>query len=423
MQRVSMTSSKPTAAPGLFGARIMDWADRLAKHSESPDELTCTYLTPAHRAAAAELRGWMQAAGLQAEIDLVGNVVGRYLSAEPAARTLILASHYDTVRNAGKYDGRLGILTALAVIEHLARIGARLPFHLEMIAFSEEEGVRFGTAYIGSGAVAGRFDARLLEQRDANGVSVGELICSTGSDPAQIPTLARRFDQVLGYLEVHIEQGPVLLRENLPVGIVTAIAGSARYLLTIAGTAGHAGTVPMSDRHDAAAAAAEIILAVERRCRQTAGVVGTVGMVQVPHGAINVIPGRCELSLDIRGDETAKRDAAVKDVFAEIERIGRERGVTIEANRIQNAPAVGCSPRLQKRLADAVERAGIRPHHLPSGAGHDAVMFDGLTEIGMLFVRCGNGGISHSPLETITVEDADNAARILLDVIVHLGAG
>jgi allantoate deiminase/N-carbamoyl-L-amino-acid hydrolase len=415
-----MTSGSPSAgkpATGAFGARIMELADRLARHSETPGELTCTYLTPAHRAAADDLRGLMQAAGMSAAIDAVGNVIGRFPSAKADAKTLILASHYDTVRNAGKYDGRLGILTALVVIEHLVGAGAKLPFHIELIAFSEEEGVRFGAAYIGSGAVAGRFDRSLLDRRDAAGVSLGGLLRSCGSNPDSIEKLARRASDLLGYLEVHIEQGPVLIQENLPVGVVTAIAGSVRRLVTVTGAAGHAGTVPMTQRHDAAAAAAEIVLAVERRCRQTPGVVGTVGRLSVPDGTINVIPGRCDLSLDIRGDETAKRDAAVADVFAEIDAIARRRGVSIETTEVQRTPAVPCSPAMQSRIAEAVTRAGIRPYRLPSGAGHDAVMFDGVTEIGMLFVRCGNGGISHSPLETITPEDADIAARILLDVV------
>jgi len=356
---------------------------------------------------------------MQAEIDAVGNVVGRYSCADVGAKTLVLASHYDTVRNAGRYDGRLGILAGLIVIEHLARSDARLPFHVELIAFSEEEGVRFGTGYIGSSAVAGRFDRRMLEQCDASGILVGDMIRYAGGDPAGIPKLARQPRNLLGYIEVHIEQGPVLLAENLPVGIVTAIAGCVRRLVTIGGVAGHAGTVPMAQRHDAAAAAAEIVLAVERRCAQTPGVVGTVGRLAVPDGVINVIPGRCELSLDIRGDETAKRDAAVDDAAAEIERIAKRRSVTIESVEIQRTPTVACSPQMQKRLAEAVTRAGIRPHRLPSGAGHDAVMFDGVTEIGMLFVRCGNGGISHSPLETVTANDANVAACILLDVIVN----
>lgn len=407
------------APKGIFGPRILDLADRLAKWSDSPDNLTCTYLTPAHRAAARELREWMQAAGMSVDIDAVGNVVGRYAAADADAKTLIVGSHYDTVRNAGKYDGRLGILAPLVAVEHLARSGVRLPFHLELIAFAEEEGVRFGAPYIGSSAIAGRFDIGELERRDATGVSIGDLIRSAGGDPKTISKLARRSENLLGYLEVHIEQGPVLLRENLPVGIVTAIAGSVRYLITIVGAAGHAGTVPMAARHDAAAAAAEIVLFVEQRCGKYPGLVGTVGKLLVPDGAINVIPGRCELSLDMRADDSAKRDAAIADVSAEIDRICKRRGIAIEATEIQRTPTVACSQPMQERLAGAVSRAGIPPHYLASGAGHDAVMFDGMTDIGMLFVRCGNGGVSHSPLELLTAEDADIAARILLDVIIN----
>jgi hydantoinase/carbamoylase family amidase len=413
-------ASAVAAPSGVFGPRILALADQLAKWSEASDNLTCTYLTDAHRAVAAQLRDWMQAAGMTAEIDVLGNVVGRYAAAAPDAKTLIVASHYDTVRNAGKYDGRFGILAPLVVVEHLNRAGQRLPFHLEVIAFSEEEGVRFGTAYLGSSALTGRFDLRVLELRDASGISVAELIRATGDDPNTIPALARRPKDLLGYLELHIEQGPMLLHENLPVGIVTAIAGGSRFLLTITGASGHAGTTPMTARHDAAAAAAEIVLFVERRCGTAPGLVGTVGRLAVPDGAINVIPGRCELSVDIRADELPKRDAAIADVFAEIERIGKRRGVTIKTTEMQRTPVVPCSPRLQRLLADCITHAGLRPHYLPSGAGHDGILFDGFTDIGMLFVRCGNGGVSHSPLESITADDADISARLLLDVLQKL---
>src|SRR5215510_2598490 len=232
--------------PGALGKRIMELAERLAQWSEISDGLTCTYLSPAHRSVAAEIRNLMRQAGLITEIDAAANVIGRYAAADPAARTLIMASHYDTVRNAGKYDGRLGILTALVLVEHLKRIGRKLPFHLDVIAFSEEEGVRFSSSFLGSRAVAGRFDAKLLERRDAEGVSLAAAMAEAGLDPAKIPTLARRREDLLGYLEVHIEQGPVLLEAGLPVGIVSAIAGSVRSMITITGTAGHAGTVPMA---------------------------------------------------------------------------------------------------------------------------------------------------------------------------------
>jgi len=412
------TSGERMSGP-LFGERILALADRLATFSETPDGLTCTYLSPAHRAVASELAALMKAAGMTVEIDAVANVVGRYQSDRPGARRLIVGSHYDTVRNAGKYDGRLGILTALVAVEELARQGRRLPFDLEVIAFSEEEGVRFSSSYIGSSAVAGRFDTTMLERRDGGGMALGEALREAGFDTSAIPQLARRQDSLLGYLEVHIEQGPVLLDEGLAVGIVTAIAGDVRCGVTVEGEAGHAGTVPMALRHDALAAAAEIVLSVERRCSEP-GLVGTVGRLFVPNAAINVIPRRCEFTLDIRSGDDALRDAAVADILAGMEQIAKHRAVSIETKELLRAPAVPCSPRLQGELAAAVERAHLPVRHLPSGAGHDAVMFDGVTDLAMLFVRCGNGGVSHSPREAVTAEDADIGARLLLDVLTHL---
>jgi hydantoinase/carbamoylase family amidase len=408
------------AGQAAFGKQIMALADRLAHWSEAPDGLTCTYLSAAHRSVAAEIRDWMDRAGLATAIDVAANVVGRYAADDPNAPTLILASHYDTVRNAGKYDGRLGVLVALVVTEHLQRLGRKLPFHLDVIAFSEEEGVRFSSSFLGSSAVAGRFDPRLLERRDADGITLAAAMAAAGLDPAGIPALARRREELVGYLEVHIEQGPVLLDEGLPVGIVSAIAGTVRCMVTITGTAGHAGTVPMARRHDAAAAAAELVLYVEQRCARAPTLVGTVGQLAVPNGAINIIPGRCELSLEIRAADDSTRDAAVFDVMTEIGRIAAKRGVIIESKEVQRTAAVRCSPRLQSLLADAVTRAGAKPRYLPSGAGHDAMMFDGITDTAMLFVRCGNGGVSHSPREIITAEDADVAARVILDTVLRL---
>ena len=408
------------AEPGGFGQRIMQLANRLAHWSESSDGLTCTYLSPAHRAVAAQIRDLMREAGLTTEIDTVANVIGRYPAADSAAPALIVASHYDTVRNAGRYDGRLGVLTALILAEHLGRLGRKLPFHLDVIAFSEEEGVRFSSSFLGSSAVAGRFDAKLLERRDAQGVTLAAAMAEAGLDATKIPALARRRDGLVGYLEVHIEQGPVLLEEGLPVGIVSAITGSVRSMVTVTGTAGHAGTVPMARRHDAAAAAAELVLYVEKRCAQAPTLVGTVGKLVVPNGAINIIPGRCELTLDVRSGDDATRDAAMSDILSEMERITARRGVTIDSQEVQRTAAVQCSARLQKVLADAVVGAGVKPRHLPSGAGHDAMMFSGLTDVAMLFVRCGNGGVSHSPREIITAEDADVAARVMLDAVLRL---
>ena len=405
--------------PGAFGRRILALVDRLAAHSEPQAGLSCTYMTPAHRAVAADLRAWMQAAGLEADIDGVGNVVGRFAAADPAAKALIVGSHYDTVRNGGRYDGRLGILAGLVVAEHLARAGQRLPFHLDVVGFAEEEGVRFATPYLGSAAIAGRFDPAWLARTDEGGARLGDVLRETGCDPATIPALARRGD-LLGYVELHIEQGPVLIDHNLPVGIVTAIAGAVRHLVTVTGEAGHAGTVPMALRRDAAAAAAEIVLFVERRASATDGLVGTVGRLSVPDAAMNVIPGRCDLSLDIRSAEDAVRAAALADVLAEIDRIATRRRVTVDIRELVRTPAVACAPRLQSALAGAIARAGLKPFHLVSGAGHDAVMFDRVCDLAMLFVRCGNSGISHSPLETVTADDVDVAARVLLDAVVMM---
>jgi hydantoinase/carbamoylase family amidase len=413
-------SSGADAAPKPdFGPRILAMADRLAVHSDAPSGLDCTYLRPAHRAVAAELLSWMGACGLAAAIDGIGNVVGRLPAAGPAAKALVIGSHYDTVRNAGKYDGRLGILAGMVVAAELARREIALPFHLDVAGFAEEEGVRFLTAYLGSAAFTGRFDSAWLDRRDDDGVRLAEALAGNGFDPAAAPSLSRRGD-IAAYLELHIEQGPVLIAEDLPVGIVSSIAGAVRYGVVVTGEAGHAGTVPMRLRHDAAAAAAEIVLFIERRCAAAAGLVGTVGRLAVPGGALNVVPGRCEFTIDIRAVDDATRDAAAGDVLAEIGRIAARRGVAVDIREIGRSPAVACSPRLAEAFELAIARTGLRPFRLVSGAGHDALMFDGVCDMAMLFVRCGNGGVSHSPLETVTAADVDVAAHILLDTILML---
>ena len=407
---------------GRFGPRVMAIADHLAEYTDASPGLTCLYMTLAHRAVAAELSKLMATAGMETTIDAVGNVIGRIASAKPNTRTVIVGSHYDTVHNAGKYDGRLGIITAIVMSEELQRSGRKLPFHLEVVGLAEEEGVRFSTPYIGSGALAGRFDPQWLSRRDSAGLAMEDVIRESGGDPDAIPKLARKRGDLLAYLEVHIEQGPVLLSENLPLGVVTAIAGAARYRITVHGEAGHAGTVPLALRHDAAVAAADLIRFVEQRCLQSEGMVGTIGQLSVPNGAMNVIPARCDLSLDVRAGDDAALGAALADIRAEIGRISMRRGVSFEIDEILRAPAAACAPHLQQLFADAIGRTGHPARRLMSGAGHDAVMFSGLTDIGMLFVRCGNGGVSHSPLETIDGRDADLAVRVLLDAVSNLAA-
>ncbi|MFC5550898.1 allantoate amidohydrolase [Massilia aerilata] len=400
-----------------FGPAIMAWAEEIGAISDDEQGLTCAYMTPAHRQTAAKLADWMRQAGMDVHVDAAGNVAGRYAAIDPAAKTLITGSHYDTVRNGGKYDGRLGILLPIAIVRELHRRGERLPYHLEVIGFAEEEGVRFRSTFLGSHAVTGHFDLSLLERQDAGGVTMREALLQAGHDPQQIPAIARDPAGLLGYVEVHIEQGPVLLEKGLPLGVVTAIAGSSRYLVELEGLASHAGTTPMTMRRDAAAAAAEIVLLVEQRCSGQAALVGTVGQLQVPDGSVNVVPGRCRLSLDIRSAFDDGRIAAVRDVMDGIAAICARRGIEFTVEQLVEAEAAPCAPRLMDRLGEAVQRAGLPRFDLLSGAGHDAMAMAAVTEVAMLFTRCGNGGISHNPLETMTADDADIAARVLLDFL------
>ena len=411
-------------APSL-GASMMDAAELLSQWSDDPHHLTCCFLQEAHCRTAEKLGQWMSDAGMSVCIDALGNVKGRYLSDDPEALTILIGSHYDTVRNGGKYDGRAGILLAIEAVGVLSSLHEKLPHHIEIIGFSDEEGVRFSSTFLGSSAVAGLFDPKFLEQIDIDGISMRTAIKNAGHDPETIASIACDPSKIAGYLEIHIEQGPVLLNEGLPVGIVTSIAGSCRYMINLTGVAGHAGTTPMNVRHDAAAAAAEIVLYVEKRCQPgkkndralATGLVGTVGKLTVPDGSVNVIPGACQLSLDIRAADDTVRDAAVHDILNAIASICVQRGIGWQVTPLMRAAAVPCSPRLMKGLASAVERAGVPPFFLSSGAGHDAMMIAKITEVAMLFVRCGNGGISHNPLETMTADDADLSARIVLDFL------
>ena len=400
-----------------FGPTLMQWSETIGAWSEAEDGLTCSYMTPVHRRTAEQIAAWMRDAGMEVSIDAVGNVAGRYLSDRPGARTLMTGSHYDTVRDGGKYDGRLGILMPIAIVRHLNERGERLPFHFEVIGFAEEEGVRFKSTFLGSNAIIGQFDLGLLDKTDADGVTMRDALAEAGHDPAAIAAIARDPADLLGFVEVHIEQGPVLLERGLAVGVVTAIAGSSRYLVELTGLASHAGTTPMNMRKDAAAAAAEIVLMVEQRCRQAQSLVGTVGQLEVPNGSVNVIPGHCRLSLDIRAADDAVRLAAVKDILDAIGAIGTRRQVEARVEQIVSAAAAPCAPWLMDQLGAAVERAGLPRYDLPSGAGHDAMAMAKVVDVAMLFTRCGNGGISHNRLETMTADDAELAAQVMLDFL------
>ena len=311
-------------AEPLLGNDVWDWHEQLAEHSDpgfaEKGQLTVTYLTDAHRACAQRISHWMRECGFDAvEMDAVGNVVGRYHPAAPGARYLMTGSHYDTVRNGGKYDGRLGIYVPMACVRELHRAGKRLPFDIEVIGFAEEEGQRYKATFLGSGALIGDFHTDWLEQKDADGITMAQAMEHAGLRIADIGALKRDPAAYLGFVEVHIEQGPVLSEIDLPLAVVTSINGSVRYMVDIVGTACHAGTTPMDRRSDAAAGAAELVLAVEQRARRDADSVATVGMLQVPGGSINVVPGRCQLSLDMRAPSNAQRDALVRDVLASLD--------------------------------------------------------------------------------------------------------
>jgi len=411
-----------------LGNLVWDWAERLSTHSDpgyaERGELTVTYLTDAHRACAQRLAHWMRSdCGFdEAEIDAVGNVVGIYHGTDPNAKRLLTGSHYDTVRNGGKYDGRLGIFVPMACVRELHRQGRRLPFGFEVVGFAEEEGQRYKAVFLGSGALTGHFDTRWLEQKDADGVSMIEAMAHAGLCPDDIPKLKRDVSRYLGFIEVHIEQGPVLNQLDLPLGVVTSINGSVRYLGEITGMASHAGTTPMGQRRDAATAAAELVLYVEKRAGAVPDLVGTVGMLQVPSGSMNVVPGRCAFSLDIRATTNAVRDACADDVRAELARICERRGLHFTLEETLRAAAAPSAPAWQKRWEQAVAALGLPAFTMPSGAGHDAMKLHEVMPQAMLFMRGLNAGISHNPLEAITNDDTELCVRAFQHLLDQLAS-
>jgi allantoate deiminase len=384
--------------------------DEFAAFTDDPPKLTRLYLSEAHRRAAAQFIAWAAATGLDAHIDPAGNVVARYEGRRPGAPALMIGSHIDTVRDAGRYDGNLGALAALAVVEDLAARGERLDVAVEVVAFGDEEGVRFPKTMTGSRELAGLVQEGALEQKDRDGVTMAEALRAFGGDPDRLRT--SRAQGLAAFVEVHIEQGPVLEAEGLPVGVVTAINGATRFDVAVTGVAGHAGAVPMNLRRDALAAAAEMVLAIETRARAEADLVATVGRLDVEPGAVNVISGLTRFSIDIRAPRDEARRRAVADVAAALEAIAARRGVGLELVQTHEAAAYVCDPRLVAGLGAAVEAIGQTPRFLPSGAGHDAMIMGQLCPAGMLFVRC-KGGVSHNPLESITPEDCEVALAAL----------
>ncbi len=372
---------------------VLARCDELARCTEEPGRLTRRYATPALREAGEAAAGWMRQAGMTVRRDAIGNVVGRR---EGGTRTLLLGSHLDTVPDAGRYDGALGVLVALAAVQD----AQELPFALEVYGFADEEGTRYGTSYLGSRVVAGSFDRALLERLDADGVALADALRAFGGDPGGLSKARRVSADLIGYCEVHIEQGPVLETRDTPLGVVTGIAGQSGVSVGFVGAAGHAGTVPMAQRRDALGAAAELVLAVEDVGRSIDELVATVGKLSVDPGAANVIPSAATLSVDVRHLEDAVRVAAVERLHERAREIAQARRVSLQW-QVRHTPEVSCDPALTELMARAVGSDAVR---LPSGAGHDAAMMASICPVAMLFVRCA-GGISHHPDESVSVED------------------
>jgi allantoate deiminase len=408
-----MTASAGSAP---LAQRIWDHCEALARLSETPDGLTRVFLSKEQRAASDLVRSWMEAAGMSVRLDAIGNVVGRYEGERAGLPCLMLGSHLDTVRDAGKYDGMLGVVAAIECVRSLHERGKRLPFAVEVVGFADEEGVRFATTLLGSRAVAGTFDAAALENTDRDGVTMRDALALFGLDPAAVPRAARRREELLAYAELHIEQGPVLEAEGLPVGVVTAINGFSRLSVTVRGVAGHAGTVPMRLRRDALAGAAECALAVERIAKAGNDLVGTVGKFEASPGAINVIPGAVRFTVDVRSPRDAERREAVASIEAEFAAVCARRGLTLAVEAIQESPVAACAGWLQAQIGAAIAAEGYGMRPLPSGAGHDGMAIIAIADIAMLFVRCAKG-ISHNPAEAITLEDIATAARVFLRFI------
>jgi allantoate deiminase len=400
-----------------LGQEIVRRIDALSAISETPDHLTRIFLTPEHRAAADLLLSWMREAGMVSHLDAIGNVCGRYEGHRPGLPCLMLGSHYDTVRDAGKWDGPLGLITAISCVGAMHKRGQRWPFAIEVIGFADEEGVRFASTLLGSRAVAGTFDESVLGAKDRQGISMREALSQFGLDPGRIGAAARSRSELHGYVELHIEQGPVLECEGLPVGVVTAISGATRLAASLTGMAGHAGTVPMLLRRDALAGAAECIVAIEAFCRtDEGGLVGTVGYIHAMPGATNVIPGQVSFTIDIRSASDAHRKLAVADIVRQIEAIARRRKLVLQVDVTHDNRTVPCAPWLRRQVADAIAGEGYRVFELPSGAGHDGMAMIDVADVAMVFVRC-RGGISHHPDEHTDISDADAGARVMLRLI------
>lgn len=408
----------PTLSSGV-GELMMQRIEQLAAISESEHGLTRRFATPEHRRANDLVADWMTQAGMSVHEDAIGNIIGRYEGASAGAAAIMLGSHLDTVVMAGKYDGMLGVLCGLACVEHLVANDQRLPQAIEIIGFADEEGVRYQSTFLGSRAVTGEFDFEQLDRADKDGISMRDALIAFGKNPDELAGAVRQPEEIAAYLEVHIEQGPVLEQEDLGVGVVTAIAGATRMVVTITGEAGHAGTVPMTLRRDALAAAAECIIGIERLCTGAVDLVGTVGAIQAEPGAGNVIPGHVEFSIDIRSAEDTRRTSAVDAVIAHLQSVCEQRKLEISIDTVHNESSEECDKALIGHISEAIGTCQPRVLRLSSGAGHDVMVMAHLTASGLIFVRCA-GGISHNPAESITLEDAALGAEVLLQSVLNV---
>jgi allantoate deiminase len=389
----------------------MERLDILGTLSEEAGRLTRPYASESMRRANEHVAEWMRAAGMAVRQDNVGNLRGRCEGSHAGGLTLLLGSHLDSVRDAGRYDGPLGVIVALAAVQRLHDGARRLPFAVELLAFADEEGLRFGSTYLGSAAVAGTFDSADLDRVDSDGISMRAAMRRFGGDPDRIGDDRWTAARPLGYLEVHIEQGPVLEAHGAPVGIVSAIAGQNRYALTFTGQAGHAGTVPMGRRRDALVAASEFVLAVEGEAQKTPGLVATVGQLVVQPGATNVVPGEVTVSLDVRHASDSERVEAARRLLEGAADLARRRNILLDTRQLSENATVLCSPNLVATLSRAMRGLGHRVVELASGAGHDAVAMSALTDVAMLFVRCK--GVSHNPAESVAIADVGIAIDVL----------
>ena len=410
-----------------LGVRAQAMIDELAAITAEPGKVMRLYLTPEHKRAADLVDGWMGNAGLTVRMDSAGTVHGLLAAARSgdlAAKRLLVGSHIDTVIDAGRYDGTFGVVAGILAAEQIRARGIALPFALEILAFGDEEGVRYPTTLMSSSALAGSLNAGVLEMTDAAGVTLRSALAAFGVDPERLTAEAYRRDDLIGYLEVHIEQGPVLEQAGQPLGVVTAIASQGRYRAHVRGEAGHAGTVPMAARNDALAGAAEIIAAVEdvARAGSRSSLVGTVGEIVVAPGASNVIPGRAEFSIDVRATDDDTRLAAIAEIRQQAREIGQRRALAVAIETVHEKPVVLCSPRLMTAIAAAVRSVtGDAPPELMSGAGHDGQAMIHVTDIGMIFVRC-RAGVSHNPLEFVSIDDMGLSVEALVETIVELAA-